>query len=153
MQSIDDIIGSFVLKRKHINARHFAFLLKKIGKNFQITRVFGYNRLLSNRTEHAEIACLNNIDNRMKLTGNFQLLVIRMSKTNKLAMSRPCSNCIKKMIKFLHHTPLNINKIYYSEDDGSIACNTLFELFATNEQHISYYYRRKIRHSSVHMNI
>ena len=71
---------------------------------------------------------------------SINLLVIRLSKTNKIQSSKPCSNCIK-MIDFIPEKKgYKIKNIYYSDNEGNIIKTNLNNL-KNEEQHYTRYYR------------
>lgn len=71
---------------------------------------------------HAEHHALNNLPyyKRQKKLKNINILILRVSKTKKITMSKPCVNCIKKL-KFLPSKKgYKIQNIYYSDENGGI---------------------------------
>lgn len=70
------------------------------------------------------------------------ILVIRLSKTNKIQMSKPCSHCIKMMSVLPVNKGYKIRNVYYSNNDGYIVKSSLRSL-EIEEQHISRYYKTK----------
>jgi hypothetical protein len=68
------------------------------------------------------------------------LLVIRLSKTNKIQSSKPCSNCIKIIDCIPEKKGYKIKNIYYSDNEGNIVKTTLNNL-KNEEQHYTRYYR------------
>lgn len=75
----------------------------------------GINKYLS--VQNSKI-CLHSEINAMakvKTLKGKDLLVIRLSTTNSLRMSKPCSGCIKKI------KACGINKVYYSTNEQTIA--------------------------------
>ena len=83
------------------------------------------------------------IKNRKKLE-TINLLVIRLSRTNKLQSSKPCSNCIKIMNIIPEKKGYKIQNIYYSDSEGNIIKTTLNNL-EKDEKHYSRYYRNSKR--------
>ena len=61
---------------------------------------------------HAEITVFEKLP-RKKVKG-MDILVIRINKNFALKNSRPCNQCIDKLIKF------GIRKVFYSNEDGII---------------------------------
>lgn len=72
------------------------------------------------------------------------LLVIRLSKTNKLQISKPCSHCIKMMGISSLNKGYKIRNVYYSDSDGKIIRTTLRSL-ELEEHHISRFYKSRYR--------
>ena len=82
---------------------------------------FGTNKFLKeikvnntsyHKTKHAEITVFEKLPKK-RFTG-MDILVIRINKNLVLKNSRPCNQCIDKLIK------LGIRKVYYSNDEGNI---------------------------------
>lgn len=68
------------------------------------------------------------------------ILVVRLSKTNKLQCSKPCYNCIKMLSTYPNIKGYKIRYVYYSNENGGITRTTLNKL--QNEQpHYSRYYK------------
>lgn len=85
---------------------------------------------------HAEVNALKNC-NLNDLTGStISLYVIRINKKGLLKMSKPCSNCIKFMNKVSKKYNFNI-KIYYSTNEGTIVCTSLYDLTFNTDIYIS----------------
>lgn len=63
-------------------------------------------------TIHAEIDALHKFD--FKTLKGVDILIIRIGKTMKLKNSRPCNNCIDKLLR------KGIRKVYYSDENGNI---------------------------------
>ena len=93
--------------------------------------------------EHDALIKLKPIKNRKKLE-TINLLVIRLSRTNKLQSSKPCSNCIKIMNIIPEKKGYKIQNIYYSDSEGNIIKTTLNNL-EKDEKHYSRYYRNSKR--------
>ncbi len=55
----------------------------------------------------------------------YDVLVIRISKTNKLGISRPCYHCINSMI---NNSMIKIRHVYYSTNDGRIVRERLEDM-------------------------
>jgi cytidine deaminase len=81
-----------------------------------------------------------NIKKRLKC---ITLLVIRISKNNKLQNSKPCANCIKTIKTLPQKKGYTIKNIYYSNDNGEIVKSNLAKL-ENEKQHLSRFYRDKI---------
>ena len=91
---------------------------------------------------HAEHNALTKLK-PLKIKKNLEpisILVIRVSKTNKIQSSKPCNNCIKKMESIPDKKGYKIQNIYYSDNDGNIVKTTLNKL-KNEEQHYSKFYR------------
>ena len=70
------------------------------------------NDQIHHKTMHAEITVFEKLP-RKKVKG-MDILVIRINKNFALKNSRPCNQCIDKLIKF------GIRKVFYSNEDGII---------------------------------
>ena len=129
------------------NYNHISCVLK--GKHQQILS-FGINQLgdsVKNTAGiHAEadaISKLLPLRNKKKLE-NINILVIRISPTNKIQSSKPCEHCIR-MLKILpRRRGYQIQDIYYSNTYGEIIKTTL-EKLDSEEKHISQHYRNKLK--------
>jgi hypothetical protein len=71
------------------------------------------------------------------------LLVIRLSKTNKLQSSKPCNNCINAMKTIPIKKGYKIQKIYYSDGQDNMVITTL-NILEKEQPHYSRYYKRKL---------
>lgn len=72
---------------------------------------------------HAEHDALNNLPyyKRQTKLKNINILIIRVSKTKKFTMSKPCLNCVKKLQFLPSKKGYKIQNIYYSDEDGEIS--------------------------------
>ena len=89
--------------------------------------------------EQSAITKLIPLKNKKK-SENINILVIRLSKKNKLQSSKPCNNCIKYMKISPEKKGYKIKNVYYSNGEESIIKSTLLDL-ENEEQHYSRYYR------------
>lgn len=93
---------------------------------------------------HAECDAINKLKplQRNRKLQHINILVIRLSKHNKIQNSKPCANCIKNM-KFLPQKKgYKIKNIYYSNDNGDIVKSSLRTL-EQEELHYSKFFRKK----------
>jgi len=108
---------------------------------------FGFNRMGdidgNEPGVHAEHDAINKLKplKRKKHLQNINLLVIRLSKNNKLQNSKPCAICIEKMKILPEKKGYKIKNIYYSSDNGEIIKTNIKNLESEN-MHYSRYYRR-----------
>ena len=93
--------------------------------------------------EHDALRKLMPLRNKKKLE-SINILVIRVSSKNKIQPSKPCSDCIDKMILMPPKIGYNIKNIYYSDSGGSIVKTNLNTL-DTEEKHYTKYFRHKRR--------
>ena len=97
-----------------INHKHSAALIT--SKQYILS--IGFNHFIRNeKTIHAEINAICKLPK--KLVKGHNLLVIRVNgnwagTSTPLKNSRPCNDCIDKLIK------IGINKVYYSNEYGDI---------------------------------
>jgi tRNA(Arg) A34 adenosine deaminase TadA len=123
-------------QKSHITHRHSACLIyKKEIISISENEIMQKNNIMYGSI-HAEINTIKNflkVYKQKKLLKNFHLIVIRISKNNKLINSKPCKYCIKKMKSF------GIEKISYSSDDNIIT-EYIDEI---QSSHVSGYIRHK----------
>jgi ribosomal protein L28 len=109
---------------------------------------FGFNKLgdiHGNKIGvHAEHDAINNLKplRRNKRLQNINMLVIRISKNNKIQSSKPCANCIEHIKNLPGKKGYKIKHIYYSNDDGEIIRSNIKSL-ENGELHYSKFYRNK----------
>jgi cytidine deaminase len=104
--------------------------------------------LPSIHAEHDAILRLPNLQKKRKLV-KINLIVIRFSKTYKMACSKPCINCIRNMIELPQKKGYKIVDIYYSENDETIIKTSINKLSHENNHFVSSYYRNN-RHKHRH---
>ena len=92
---------------------------------------------------HAEHDAINGLRplRRKKHLQNVNMLVIRVSKNNKLQNSKPCANCIETMRVLPQKKGYRIRNIYYSNENGEIIKSSLQNL-EKEELHYSRFFRR-----------
>jgi deoxycytidylate deaminase len=85
----------------------------------------GYN-YCSRENIHAEISTLNNLNRNIaemsKKRKTFDILIIRVTKSNKLANSRPCKSCFNALKSY------GISRIFYSNKEGEIVYENVDEM-------------------------
>ena len=93
---------------------------------------------------HAEHDAINKLKpiKRKKYLQNINLLVIRMSKQNKLQSSKPCANCIHILKSLPEKKGYKIKNIYYSDENGEIIKSSLKNLGLEN-LHYSKFFRQR----------
>ena len=93
---------------------------------------------------HAEHDAINRLRplTRKKHLQNINILVIRISKNNKIQHSKPCANCIENMRILPERKGYRIKHIYYSNYEGMIVRSTLQQL-ETEDLHYSRFFRKK----------
>lgn len=97
-------------KKSSYKARMGAVVVHKnkvVGKGFNIAFSTGEPR---NKGIHAEIAAINNTT--AKFRNNSIVVVVRLNKSDELAISKPCDSCEKVMRK------LGVKQVWYSTSEG-----------------------------------
>ena len=92
--------------------------------------------------EHNALLKLKPLNKKKRLT-QINLLVIRVSKTNKIQSSKPCWNCILNMKSIPEKKGYKLKLIYYSDGNGNIIKTTLNKL-QNEDKHYSKFYRKRI---------
>jgi len=64
---------------------------------------------------------------------SWNLISLKVSKTGKLGMAKPCLHCIVKMSEEKY----NIKNVFYSNSDGEIVKTSLTALMKEDEKHVS----------------
>lgn len=128
--------GSKINTNKMCNEtfKHFAIFFKESKIDWFEKLVIGQSYHIKNSAMlsiHAEHSALNKfvrinkyrryIDTHEKI----DILVIRFSKTGVIGYSRPCRNCLLRML----NCEIPINNIYYISTDGSIKVEKLSQMF------------------------
>ncbi len=141
------------------DSNHIACVFQgKIGylKNKLNILSFGINkyndfdsRKPSIHAEHNAISKLLPLKKKKRLE-SIDILVIRVSRTNTIQMSKPCYNCIQIMKTLPEKKGYKINNIYYSDNHGDII-KTNIKCLENSEQHISKYYRNYMNHMNHNM--
>jgi hypothetical protein len=118
-------VATFVPCNKIVNLNKI-----KIGANS--------NRIRYNNKKiktHAEINALSKINFASKNNCvTVDLIVLRINKSHCLCDSAPCYHCTCELKK---KSFININKIYYSMNDGTIKCVRFDDWINKCDQHIS----------------
>lgn len=92
----------------------------------------GYNKLNLNNFStfsiHAEINAIKSglYNIKKKNMKGLDIIVIRLSKSGSFINSRPCSFCIQRLQE------LHIRKVYYSNQDGNIICESIYNMEKTH---------------------
>ncbi len=128
------IIVQLSLKKEKKNN---AFYVVSIGQNkYKINSS-------NNATIHAEEDAINKLPpiKRSNRLEDVNLVVIRTTKTGILGNSAPCVHCLKYMKDNAVARGYRIKKIYFTNIYGEIECHNLNSLIASNNLHISAYYK------------
>jgi len=70
---------------------------------------------------------------RGKKHKKWDVIVLRVSKTGSLGMSKPCKHCLLNF----KNSFVKIKNIYYSNSEGKIECKSLTNLLNEKNPHIS----------------
>jgi hypothetical protein len=99
--------------------------------------------------EHCVLKKLKPLKNKKKLVP-INLLVVRLSKMNKLQSSKPCYHCIQYMKTIPLLKGYKLQYIYYSNETNKLTKTKLKDLEQDN-YHYSRYYKNKyqINHSNI----
>jgi len=121
------------------------------GKNADLTKInilsFGFNKegnySINDHGIHAEHDAIIGLKplRKKKHFQNVNMLVIRISKNNKLQNSKPCANCIETMKILPEKKGYHIKNIYYSNEKGDIVKSSLKNL-ETEKLHYSKFFRK-----------
>lgn len=90
--------------------------------------------------EHDAIRKLHPLRRAKKLE-TIHILVVRLSKTNKLQSSKPCFKCINMMKDLPQKFGYKIQNVYYSDTHENIVKTTLCKL-DNEDKHYGKRYRR-----------
>lgn len=119
---------------------HIACIIKgnlKLNKIKHCVLSIGINQYNANNISiHAEHDAINNLPST-KQTIDVNILVIRLTKSNELNMSKPCGNCIRILKSYPPKKGYNIKDVYYSDENGNIVKTKLNKL--TNYNKNKYY--------------
>ena len=153
--NIDTLIDILIKKRLGLNddikrnnsmlcgdSYHIACVIDTKKSKF-IPLSYGINDIsIINKSHHAEYDAIRHLPFRRKNLKNksINMLVIRISKNKKIMQSKPCVHCIRFLNKINETTSYQINRIYYSDNDGDIIDSSLNEL-KQNTTHISKFHR------------
>lgn len=115
------------VKVKRYQVYHFAFIyyrnkLISIGQNSQsedrralyFAQRFNVPHIRQYPWLHSEISAISRLWGRHHIDGSERMVVIRTNKFGELHNSKPCVHCTTVL------QALNINKVWYSGQDGNI---------------------------------
>lgn len=140
-------IAFYLQNTKHCH-NHISFIVDNKNRNI-ITYMFNsyYNSKVFPFSSHSEINSINKciklgnvIRNRPKVI----LIVVKLSKTGILGMSKPCYHC--RLFINSNYENLNLIKIYYSNKNNLEELN-IMNLLDKESQHLSagYSYKRQFK--------
>jgi deoxycytidylate deaminase len=76
---------------------------------------------------------LNRFRRFIKTHMKFDIVVIRLSRSGVIGYSRPCKNCLTRLM----NANIPINNIYYTGADGSIIVEKFSEMYNSNTAEFS----------------
>lgn len=86
--------------------------------------------------DHAEARLLSKLE--FKKHKHFDVVVIRLTKTGKLASSRPCHHCINRLSKY------PVRYVYYSTTDNYLIRENIHQL-KEGHQHLTANNKRNLK--------
>ena len=93
---------------------------------------------------HAELNSLKRFRHVMSSKNlnnkHVDLLVIRLTKSNKLGESRPCFHCLEQLIK----SNVNIRYVYYSTNDETIEREKFSTMINSSKTYVSYGHKKRL---------
>lgn len=140
----DDVhnIVDFIRRRKCNEMRHYALFLPHGIKDGRNKLSFGENYKQNGRPSvHAEHDALLKLMRNRNKPRQVDLYVIRLSKWGVLGNSRPCYNCIMRMMM----CDIKINTVYYSNENGEIVNEKFSTMINDPNIHISNGYRFRLK--------
>jgi hypothetical protein len=84
---------------------------------------------------------LNLKDRTNKKIKQINILIIRVSSTGKLGISKPCIHCLIDMNTLPQRKGYIIKNIFYSDYCGNIVKTTLKQLLNSDNYYVSKYFR------------
>ena len=87
-----------------------------------------HSSLPSIHAEHEGLTKLMRINRYRRYLSNIDevdVLVVRVSASGCVGYSRPCHDCLLRMI----NCPFNINAIYYTDADGTIVSEKFYAMY------------------------
>jgi len=123
----------------------------KEKKNVDNVASFGYNcyrgKLSANNgaTIHAEHFAINKLKTRDKNKKLYKisLLVIKISNTGLISMSKPCKHCVENLQLLAHKKGYHIEYVYFSNEERKIEKWSYTDLENDNFKHVTEYYKNE----------
>ena len=120
-------------------------------KNVDNVASFGYNcyrgKLSANNgaTIHAEHFAINKLKTRDKNKKLYKisLLVIKISNTGLISMSKPCKHCVENMQKLANLKGYTIESVFFSNSKREIEEWSYSELENDPHMHVTDFYKAK----------
>ncbi len=97
----------------------------------------------SNATIHAEHSAINKLKTRERNKKLFKIniLVIKISSTGLISMSKPCQHCVDILQLIANKKGYHIENIYFSNNNREIEKWTYSELEKDPSKHITEFYK------------
>lgn len=114
-------------------------------KNKSIIKLnVGINNYNKNQsTIHAEISVFNKLKTiESKKCKKINILILKVSNTGLISNSKPCLKCIEAMTMLPITKGYMIRNVFYSDNNGNIIKNTLYNLVNDENKHLSRYYKK-----------
>jgi len=89
---------------------------------------------------HSEVSAvskLRKLPDRLKNPKKIDIIVLRVTSTGKLGMSKPCKHCIFALSSIPLKLGYKIDDVYYSNDGGTITKTTMTHLLKEDNPHVS----------------
>ena len=115
--------------------------MENISVLYDLTRGINYyDRTIGSRPIHAErdaIRKLPILNNKSKKKKKINILILKVSKSKQIRMSKPCVNCLYNIINLPPKKGYVIKNIYYSTNEGDIIKTTPKKMIECNDFHFS----------------
>lgn len=103
---------------------------------------YGMNTYESYGSSHAEYNAIRNLTINKHKKIYVDILVLRVTLSGKLNMSKPCKHCIASFNIMPLKKGYIIKNVYYSNECGAIEKCTLCKLDQSTDKHITYAHRK-----------
>jgi len=144
----------------HINTyNHIACIFQgkvensQSGKNIHVLS-YGINIYADvegiNSTIHAEynaVTKLPSLPNNRKRLCQCNIMVVRLSKTTRSHMSRPCYRCLTNLVEISEKKGYKIKHVYYTDSDEKMVKTTLHKMLNDTQYYTRY--QRNQKQSSI----
>ena len=103
----------------------------------------GINSMANGATIHAEHSAINKLKNRDKNKKllKISILVIKISNTGLISMSKPCKHCIDNMQILANRKGYHIESVYFSNNLREIEEWAYIDLENDTCKHVTEYYK------------
>lgn len=127
----------------HMNHIHVAIIFDRYNSNYIHGENYRVENCINKCSLHAEDVAIEKFKQSKKNYKNkkFNMLIIRFSKSGEIGDSKPCNQCINKIIK----SGINFKKIYYTTKHKTIKSETLSHLQTSTRCSNGYLYVHHLR--------